>query len=146
MHNRSSAAPVAPARTVTPIFAAPAAPPFRPGDKVLFRQRPDGVETVVDVIPCRQFGRHSIRTRRQLSELVQAYRYARTSQFQFARTDETPTEKLTGIMPGSPLRRPGTSSWDWGRAGVLPLAAGGLSLAFWLAITGAFVVAAWVLP
>jgi hypothetical protein len=57
------------------------------------------------------------------------------------------SEKLTRIPPGSPLRRPGVSSWDWQpRRGLLPLAAGGLSLAFWLAITGAVVLTARVLP
>jgi hypothetical protein len=53
---------------------------------------------------------------------------------------------LTRIRPGSPLRRPGVSSWDWGRPGFDPIAAGALATGVYVLITAAFAVAAWVLP
>lgn len=111
------------ANSATPVASAPAAPPFKIGDKVLFRRHPDGVEIVTAVDPC-PTGRHHIYTRRQPGALVEATRYARTSQFQFARDKG---DRHRG-------------------AGVLPLATGGLSIAAWLAITAAVALTAWVLP
>ena len=49
------------------------------------------------------------------------------------------------IRPGSPLRAPGNSSWDWQR-GLEPVTVSALSTVLWLAITGAFVAVAGLLP
>jgi hypothetical protein len=154
------------------------APPFRPGDRVIYQPRPDGLEEVVDVLPCWESGRHRMLTKRSIGELVQATRCARTCDFKYARiaagkklrgwrrrTGKTKAlvdpargrrsrrlcgvsmmARLTRIPRGSPLRAPGATSWDWQRAGVLPIAAGGLSAALWALLTTAFAVAAWVLP
>jgi hypothetical protein len=62
----------------------PAPPPFKPGDRAIWRPHPDGVEEVVDA-DARDRGKF-MRTKRRPRALVEATRYARTSDFQFART------------------------------------------------------------
>jgi hypothetical protein len=55
-------------------------------------------------------------------------------------------ERLTRIRPGSLLRQPGISSFDWSRAGVRPLIVSALSTALFLAITGGLAFVAAVIP
>jgi hypothetical protein len=55
-------------------------------------------------------------------------------------------ETTTRIRPGSPLRAPGASSWDWGGPRFEPVYAGALATGVYLLITAAVAVAAWVVP
>jgi hypothetical protein len=101
------------------------APPFKPGDRVVWRPHPDGVETCIDVMPCWETGRHRMITKRQLGELVHATRVGRTCHFAFARTPaDTPAGGWRRRAAGPPrlLALAGLACGSWLLLAVVGLA------------------------
>jgi hypothetical protein len=104
--------------TVTSPRRAPP-PPFKVGDRVLFQRRPDGVEIVTEVEPCPS-GRHHIRTRRQLGQLVEATRYAPACRFPFAGEDRG--WRRRAVVPLKLTTLVGFAGGAWGLVAVTALA------------------------